>query len=249
MGYGKSFARAILPGCSCAFQLFGVEVALFAADAPGWAFSALRRRIISMELLPGVIINKQEVIAEFGLSSALADKILLELSRAELIEMRSKSSAVVTAKMPANVRAAVFIRAAIEIEAVRQAAMHRDDALCEMLRNNIGDQEEAVEAGDVGGFESLDGVMHAAIVATTGQGAASLILDAARASLDRMRWLALVRGSVAESLDQHRLIVHAICEGEPELAVAGIRAHLDLVVANTLDDVPAFRAGCSGRFN
>lgn len=185
-----------------------------------------------MELPPGAPLNKNEIAAEFGVSIAPVGHALVRLAEEGLVEVRPQHGTFVTLLTSSSVREGLFIRLALEIEAVRQAALLRDEALHERLRLNLDQQVAALLDEDLSRLLELDEAMHDAIFETMGHVRVSRFLTTARAQLERMRRLILpIEGLPAIIVQEHRWIVHAIGIGDPELATAAMRAHLNGVSA------------------
>ena len=129
-----------------------------------------------------------------------------------------------------DVRESLFIRTALEVEAIRRVTAEADAGLLERLEGNLAEQTLALEARDLGQFYDLDEALHAAIFAATRSPRAMRLLDAARAPLDRPRRLALPEAGRPEAtFAEHRRLVDAIASRDPEFAAAAMRAHLAAV--------------------
>jgi DNA-binding GntR family transcriptional regulator len=129
-----------------------------------------------------------------------------------------------------DVRESLFIRTALEVEAIRRVAQLATPALLDTLEDNLAAQERALNAGDLATFYDLDEALHAAIFSALESPRAQRLLDAARAPLDRPRRIALPeKGRPEETLAEHRRLVDAIRSQDPEFAAAAMRAHLAMV--------------------
>ena len=130
----------------------------------------------------------------------------------------------------ADVRESLFIRTALETEAMRRLALTADASFLTRLDGNLAGQAEALAAGDLPRFYDLDEALHALLFAAVESPRALRLLDAARAPLDRVRRLALPEpGRPQATLDEHRRLVEAIRSGDAEFAAAAMRVHLTMV--------------------
>jgi len=193
-------------------------------------YATLKRRIRDLELPPGTLLKKDELTAELGVSWAPIGQAIARLTSDGLVDVFPQHGSFVAAIRESDVREAIFIRAALEIEAWRQAAIGRTPELIEQLDASIARQREALAANDLATFYELDEALHEAIFGCIGQMRALRLLDGVRAQLDRVRRQSLPRHGRAEAtLCEHIRLVEAVRLGDPEFAVAAIRAHLGAV--------------------
>jgi DNA-binding GntR family transcriptional regulator len=128
------------------------------------------------------------------------------------------------------VRESLFIRTALEVEAIRRVTQMGDQGPLAELEENLAAQADALKAGDLVLFYDLDEALHAAIFSALQAPRAMRLLDAARAPLDRPRRIGLPEpGRPEATFAEHRRIVDAIASGDPEFAAAAMRAHLSMV--------------------
>jgi GntR family transcriptional regulator, rspAB operon transcriptional repressor len=190
-------------------------------------YEALRHRICTLELEPGSPIRKEEVAAEFGMSRAPVNDAIARLAEEGLVDVFPQHGSFVAQLRASDVREGLFIRIALEVEAIRRATELRDQALNMELQHNIEAQEAALEANDLDELYRLDQAMHKAISAAVSSPRTEKILDAARAPLDRMSQIVYpMEGRPQTTVREHRAIVDAICSGDPHFAAAAMRAHL-----------------------
>jgi DNA-binding GntR family transcriptional regulator len=190
-------------------------------------YEALRRRIRELALPPGAPLRKEEIAAELGVSRAPVSEAIARLADEGLAEIFPQHGSFVAPIRAVEVREALFIRAALEIEAMRRLAPLADAALLAQLDRTLADQATAAEAGDLPAFHDLDEALHALIFTAAGAPRALRLLQAARAPLDRLRRMALPSpGRPQETLAEHRRLVDALRSGDGELAAAAMRAHL-----------------------
>jgi GntR family transcriptional regulator, rspAB operon transcriptional repressor len=212
-------------------------------------YGSLRRRIRELALPPGAPLRKEEIALELGVSRAPVSEAIARLAEEGLVEVFPQHGSFVSPIRAAAVRESLFIRTALETEAMRRLAPIADAALFAALDGNLAAQAEALDDGDLARFSDLDEAFHAVIFAATQTPRAMRLLDSARAPVDRMRRLALpVPGRPQDTLDEHRRLVEALRTGDAEFAAAAMRVHL-AQVARTIDreldkleEAPARRA-------
>jgi len=193
-------------------------------------YSELRRRIRELDLPPGAPLRKEEIALALGVSRAPVSEAVARLAEEGLVEVFPQHGSFVTPIRAAEVREALFIRTALETEAMRRVAQAADDAVLRVLDRNLAEQKSALAKGDLVRFYDLDESLHAAIFGAVSSPRALRMLDAARAPLDRVRRLALPeQGRPDSTFAEHKGLVDAIRSGDGEFAAAAMRAHLAMV--------------------
>jgi GntR family transcriptional regulator, rspAB operon transcriptional repressor len=193
-------------------------------------YNDLRRRIRELTLPPGAPLRKEEIALALGVSRAPVSEAIARLADEALVDVFPQHGSFVAPIRAHDVRESLFIRTALEVEAIRRVTQKVDAALLAGLEQNLAAQTAALRDSDLAGFYDLDEALHAAIFAAIESPRALRLLDAARAPLDRPRRLALPEAGRPEAtLAEHRRMVDAIASGDPEFAAAAMRAHLSMV--------------------
>jgi DNA-binding GntR family transcriptional regulator len=193
-------------------------------------YALLRRRIRDLTLAPGTPLRKEEIALELGISRAPVSDAINRLAEEGLIDVFPQHGSFVAAIRAADVRESLFVRTALEAEAMRRLAGHANIATLKILDANIAAQADALADGNLAKFYDLDEALHAAIFAAIEKPRSLRLLEAARAPLDRVRRLALPQpGRPEQTLTEHRALVEAIRSGDGEYAAAAMRAHLAMV--------------------
>jgi DNA-binding GntR family transcriptional regulator len=195
-------------------------------------YELLRRRIRELALPPGAPLRKEEIALELGVSRAPVSEAIARLAEEGLAEVFPQHGSFVAPIRPADVRESLFIRTALETEAMRRLAPAADATLIAALDANLAAQGDALSANDLARFYDLDEALHALLFTAVEAPRAVRLLDAARAPLDRMRRLALPSmGRPEATLAEHRRLVDAVRTGDAEFAAAAMRVHLAMVAA------------------
>jgi DNA-binding GntR family transcriptional regulator len=193
-------------------------------------YQHLRRRIRELALPPGAPLRKEEVAAELGVSRAPVSEAVARLAEEGLVEVFPQHGSFVAPIRAADVRESLFIRAALETEAMRRLAPSVDGAFMARLDENLAGQTDALATGDLERFYDLDEALHGLLFAAVESPRAARMLDSARAPLDRVRRLVLPEpGRPEATLAEHRRLVEAVRSADPELAAAAMRVHLAMV--------------------
>jgi DNA-binding GntR family transcriptional regulator len=193
-------------------------------------YGVLRHRIRELTLAPGAPLRKEEIALELGVSRAPVSEAISRLAEEGLIEVFPQHGSFVALIRAPDVRESLFIRTALEVEAMRRVAAIADRHVMGNLDSNLDAQAAALKAGKLEAFYDLDEALHAAIFSAVETPRALRLLEAARAPLDRVRRLALPQaGRPEQTLAEHRVLVEAIRTGDGEYAAAAMRAHLTMV--------------------
>src|SRR5204863_1557777 len=85
-------------------------------------YEVLRLRIRELTLPPGAPLRKEEIALELGVSRAPVSDAITRLAEEGLVDVFPQHGSFVASIRAADVREALFIRAALETEAMRQLA-------------------------------------------------------------------------------------------------------------------------------
>lgn len=195
-------------------------------------YNYLRRQIRELEIPPRAPLRKNEIALECGVSRAPVSEAIARLAAEGLVEVFPQSGSFVSPIRPEDIREAMFIRMALEVEAVKRVTQAADPAVLRRLDENIAAQAAALgrKRLDLANYDDLDEALHAEIIGATHMPRAMHMLEAARVMLDRPRFLALPEDDrPEETFNEHKRLVDAIKTGDPELAAAAMRVHLSMV--------------------
>jgi len=191
--------------------------------------------IVRLDLPPGTAIDKAALCARLGVSRFPVSEALGRLAAAGLVEVLPQRGTRVARIDLAECRQAMFIRRALEIEAVRAVAPRADANLLAALDRNLREQDAALNADDSSRFHQLDLEMHELLLAFLGYERVKHAVEAARASLDRARLFMCTPARQVSTSDEHAAIVAALKKRDPDAAAAAMERHLDAVMAELLD--------------
>jgi len=192
--------------------------------------SILREAIISFELPPGGDIDKLAICEKLGVSRFPVSEALARLQSEGLVEILPQRGTRVSRIRLTDVRQSMFIRSALEAQAVRTLASSHDESLLPTLERNLRYQRAAEAAGDRRGFHLLDLEFHLILLDALGYSRVKAAVEAARANLDRVRRLLSSPRHHALTVDDHEKIVAALAAGEAEAAGRAMEEHLDFVI-------------------
>lgn len=209
-------------------------------------YGLLRRRIRELTLAPGAPLRKEDIALELGISRAPVSEAIARLSEEGLVDVFPQHGSFVAQIRGADVRESLFIRIALETEAMRRLAPVVSPEVMRALDQNVTEQAAALKARNFEQFYDLDEALHATIFGAIETPRALRLLEATRAPLDRVRRLALPEHDrPQQTLAEHRALVEAIRSGDGEYAASAMRAHLSMVARAVEQKLPEIEASRS----
>ena len=196
---------------------------------------AVRDAIVRLEFQPGETIDKAALCERLNVSRFPVSEALGRLAEEGFVVVLPQRGTMVSRIDLAACREAMFIRRALECEAVRYIAPGISDGLIEQFRKNLAGQRRAMARDDRVVFHALDLAFHALLLETLGYERVTSAVDAARANLDRMRLFLCTPVRQSETHAEHERIFAALSARQPEEAAEAMRDHLDLVMAELED--------------
>lgn len=191
-------------------------------------FDELFGQITRLELLPGTKISETDVAKSFGLSRQPVREAFTRLANLNLLLVRPQRATVVrpfSRQLVANAR---FVRAAVELEVIRAAALDRDKSIDAALKANLRKQAEAISAEDVSLFHELDYQFHKLLCASAKQEFAFEIIAENKAQVDRLCMLALTSKKAMDDLYvDHQSLLKNLFDGDAKAADQVLRTHLE----------------------
>jgi DNA-binding GntR family transcriptional regulator len=195
----------------------------------------IRDAIVRLDLPPGTFLDKAALCARLGVSRFPVSEALGRLAAEGFVEVLPQRGTRVARIDLADCRQAMFIRRALEAEAMRAIAPHADAALLAALDRNLRDQEQALGADHGGRFHALDLALHELLLGFLGYERVRHAVEAARGSLDRARLFMCTPQRQVATFAEHRAIVAALKHHDADAAVRAMEGHLDAVMAELID--------------
>ena len=194
--------------------------------------TTLRDMIVRAEMPPGSRIAESEIAERLGISRTPIREALLRLADEGLVQMFPQSGIFVTPICLTTVIEAQFIREHLECAVIRELAEIVRLSGLAMLRAILVRQEAAQSSGDLDEFYALDEGLHAQFCILARREGVWRVIQHRKTHLDRVRWLSLpVADQIPYLIEQHRAVVDALCEHDPDAAETSLRVHLREVYA------------------
>jgi DNA-binding GntR family transcriptional regulator len=195
----------------------------------------IRDAIVRLDLPPGTAIDKAALCTQLGVSRFPVSEALGRLAAEGFVEVLPQRGTRVARIDLADCRQAMFIRRALETEAMRALTPRADAALLAALETNLRNQEAAVGEGQSVRFHELDLELHALLLDALGYERVKNAVEAARGSLDRARLFMCTPERKLSTLREHEAIVTAVKRHDADASVAAMERHLDAVMTELLD--------------
>ena len=187
----------------------------------------LRRSIITMRLRPRQKVSEAELALELGVSRTPVREALIKLAEDRLVEILPQRGSFITPIRLHEVLEARFIREALEIAVVRDAAASGRAATLGQLESLLQAQRAAARDKDLERFLDLDEAFHHTLSESIDKQRSWRLIQTVKHQLDRVRYLSLPEpGNLALLIRQHAAIAEAVLAGKPDKAETLMRDHL-----------------------
>lgn len=195
---------------------------------------AIREAIVSLYFPPGTPLDKAALCERLGVSRFPVSEALSRLQAEGLVEIRPQAGTIVSRIRFADVRENLFLRRALEAEAVRTLAHSRPAEVIDALTRNLRYQKAAAAAGDRKGFHALDLEFHDIIFTALGFERVKATVESARLGLDRIRRLLATKRRHTLTFKEHAAVAEALAAGDGDAAARAMVAHLDAVMVELM---------------
>jgi DNA-binding GntR family transcriptional regulator len=196
----------------------------------------LRQAIVTLVLEPGAPIDKNAVCQRLGVSRFPVSEALARLQAEGLVDILPQRGTSVSRIRMSEVAEYMFIRKAIESEAVRTLAEIGAGPVMDDLHKIVDQQRVSAERDDRAAFHAQDCAFHELLFTALNFTRVRTIIDSARANVDRARLLIHSPRRLALTIAEHNAILAGIVAGDADQAAAAMRAHIDAV----MDDLAGF---------
>ena len=190
-------------------------------------FNYLYNEIVSLRLLPGAKISEAEIANKFEVSRQPVREAFSRLGNMELLNIRPQRATEVKRFSYQSIQTARFVRAAVEIEVLRQAVREWDGSVLPELSENLEAQKAAVDEVDIDMFHTLDYEFHRALCRAGNVEYAFEEIAQKKALVDRLCVLSMLQRERMEALlEDHIKILGCIMAGDEGGAINIGRLHL-----------------------
>lgn len=189
-------------------------------------YDAISEMIITRELSPGEHLVESELATYLGVSRQPVREALQRLQTEGWVDLRPAHGAFVHVPTDDEAEQLLAVRAILESESARLAAMNATDELVAPLSELQRTGEAAVAADDEEGMVSANAALHAHVVAMSGN---SVLADLFTSVARRVRWyyLPIARSRGQDAWDEHAEIIEAIAGKDADRAAILMRQHAE----------------------
>jgi len=207
-------------------------------------FEHLHQEINSLNLLPGTKISEADIASRFGVSRQPVRDAFSRLEILELVVIRPQKATMVRGFSIQAIDKARFIRASVEAEVLRRAALQCDSSGAKQIKSCLEQQRQIVDEGNFDAFSEQDYLFHKSLCEIAGVAFAFDVISAEKAKVDRLCVLSHSGGDrLTELLQDHKNIAKHILKGDAENAVDAGMLHLtrlDATIENILREHPDY---------
>ena len=209
-----------------------------ATDRRGSLSDALRRRILTMQMAPGAVLDEYALAEEFGLSRPPVRELMRQMAGEGYIELEPNRPARVTPMGYQTLRDFFRVAPMVYVATTRLAAARRSDVELAQLKTIQERFRAAIRQGDVEGRVFFNDRFHLQIGEMAHN--AYLLPSLRRCLIDHARIAKVfyedhlaaahphMRDERDEAARQHDGIIDALENRDADAAEALVRAHLEL---------------------
>ena len=185
------------------------------------AYHAIRDLIVSLELAPGAVIDERALIEQLGIGRTPVREALRRLAQERLVEVYPRRGMFVTGVDVRELARISEVRTVLEPEAARLAAERATDDDRETLAELLDELDEPES------LIGLDERIHRAVYRAAHNDLLEATLEQYYVLALRIWVMALDRAyELEDAVQEHRAVLEAIRDGDPERAVRTMRAHV-----------------------
>jgi DNA-binding GntR family transcriptional regulator len=194
----------------------------------------LRNAIVTHAFEPGAVLDKAKLCERLGVSRFPVSEALARLQAQGLVEIQPQRGTTVSLIRLTDVRENMFLRKALEVEAVKSLAGTIDDETLKRLNANLASQKQMAASGDKQNFHELDLAFHETLLTALGFPRVKAAAESARLALDRARLLLSSPRRNTETVKEHERIVVALEKRDGARAALAMGDHLDQVMTELM---------------
>jgi DNA-binding GntR family transcriptional regulator len=196
-------------------------------------YALLRSDIVTLRLRPGERLSENELALRFGTSRAPVREALIRLVEDGLIDVRPQRGSFVSRISLQAMERARFVREALEVAIIRRAA-ERGIPEATHAQSEAAIEGQLAARDDPEAFTRLDDMFHRSFAEATSLVGVWAIIEREKAQFDRIRFLSLPAVTPVDVLiEQHRAILNAVLDRQPDAAEKAVRTHMSEVLRIT----------------
>ncbi|NMG48240.1 FCD domain-containing protein [Azoarcus communis] len=187
----------------------------------------LRQRIFAHELPPGTWVDEQALAEQYGISRTPLREALKVLASEGLVTLKPRRGCYVTEISERDLDEIFTVMAMLEGECARSSASRASDKDLDSLRRIHEDLEHAASKRDIDAFFEANQAFHHALQQLADNRWLLHVIEDLRKVIKLSRHHSLFsEGRLEQSLAEHRNILDALLERNPDAAEQRMREHI-----------------------
>jgi DNA-binding GntR family transcriptional regulator len=200
-------------------------------------YEALKKAILTCQLLPGTSISENRICRTFGVSRTPVRSAIARLGEEGLIDVYPQQGSFVAPIRLAGIADSQFVRKALEIAILLEAARLWTPAMSAELRLIVARQNAAIAAGNDDDFFMEDEAFHHAFARFADREGVWSTVMSAKARLGRFVRLFGKPDRLPVVVEEHMAIIHALDSSNAAEAAQRLEYHLDRIF-NLVNELP-----------
>ena len=192
-----------------------------------YAIRVLKENIVSLKLAPGSMVSENEISAQLGLSRTPVREALIELGKANIVKIFPQKGSRIHLIDYNLVEESHFLRMVLENAIVRLVGEKGDELDLSALEENLNLQEFYVKNPAPEKLLELDNQFHKELFHLANKMQCyTWMIDGMTVHFDRVRMMSLNTIKDIKIVADHKAILQAIRNRDPDEAVAQMTKHL-----------------------
>ncbi|GAB6089377.1 GntR family transcriptional regulator [Spirochaeta dissipatitropha] len=191
-----------------------------------YALRMIKNSIINLELAPGSMVSENELAARFGLSRTPVREAMIELGKAQIMEIFPQKGSRVSLIDYDLVEEASFLRRVLETAVAEKLCSLAGSLDFSHVHEILRLQVFYVDHPSPAKFFSLDNQFHAELFRLCGKSRIHSLIDSMTTHFDRVRTMSLLTISGDRIVKDHYSIIEAIENKDAAAARDAMTEHL-----------------------
>jgi DNA-binding GntR family transcriptional regulator len=201
------------------------------------AYQRLREEIVSGRLQPNERLVEADLVRLLDTGRSAVRTALVRLEQEGLVEREPNRGAKVRLVDEQEAAEILESRMVLEGLAARHAATNVTPSEVEELRVIIGEMRSLLDAGDLLRVSDLNARLHGRLLEIADNRTVARLVATLSSQLVRFQYRTiLLPGRAEQSHLEHRAIVDAVAEGDPDAAEKAVREHVAHIVEALRDE-------------
>lgn len=194
-----------------------------------WVIVSLREAILGGYFEPGEKLDQDLIAEELGVSRTPVREALKRLESEGFIKVRPHYGAFIVEVSRQDISDVYEIRGLLESEVVRQVTPLIPESVLDELERSLAETQAQFEAGDSAKHFESDVYFHETIDSFVENKLLKEVLDSLTNRISMIRRFAQLQPGyhITESFREHRAILQAMRQRDPEQAAERMRVHLE----------------------